>query len=509
MRRGDAYATSIHVPSPPRRQGQPGSCPRPSSSVQPAPPSASSAAASPPSTPPSSAASPCRPRSSAPTSAPSRSSTSSSARSSRPARARSPRARRRSRPASRRRSPRRRSTRSARPACARPAMLDSAIRAGDLDVGVAGGMESMSNAPYLLKQARFGFRMGDAKAIDAMINDGLRNPFSGKQMFEEAGEVADELEMTRADLDRWALRSHELRDQGDRRGPPVRRDRPRDGQGPQGRHRRRGRRGAAPRLVARVAVEAQAALEQPGLAHGRQLARASTTAAARSCSPPPTGPRATARRSSPRSSPRRRSPTTSRTSPGRPPRRRRRRSTRPGMTRRRRRPLGDQRGVRVGRGQLGPRPRRRRGQGQRQRRRGRARPPDRRVRRADPRRARPRAAPARRRHRRRGDLQRRRPGRRRPAPRPRRLTPTRGERRAPGDVRRSARRGRLDRGGLLRPRPHAHGGLVGVPLGPRGAARRADQPPPARARRLREPALPPRGLDRRGAPTRSASASGR
>jgi acetyl-CoA C-acetyltransferase len=88
-------------------------------------------------------------------------------------------------------------------------MIDSSIRAGDLDIGVAGGMESMSNAPYLLKQARFGFRMGDAKAIDAMINDGLRNPFTGKQMFEEAGEVADELELTRADMDRWALRSHE------------------------------------------------------------------------------------------------------------------------------------------------------------------------------------------------------------------------------------------------------------------------------------------------------------
>jgi acetyl-CoA C-acetyltransferase len=88
-------------------------------------------------------------------------------------------------------------------------MIDASIRAGDLDVGVAGGMESMSNAPYLLKQARFGFRMGDAKAIDAMINDGLRNPFTGKQMFEEAGEVADELELTRADMDRWALRSHE------------------------------------------------------------------------------------------------------------------------------------------------------------------------------------------------------------------------------------------------------------------------------------------------------------
>jgi len=88
-------------------------------------------------------------------------------------------------------------------------MLDQAIRAGDVDVAVAGGMESMSNAPYLLPKARFGFRMGDVKALDAMIQDGLRNPFSGKQMFEEATEVGDELEMTRADLDRWALRSHE------------------------------------------------------------------------------------------------------------------------------------------------------------------------------------------------------------------------------------------------------------------------------------------------------------
>src|ERR671922_2605404 len=71
-------------------------------------------------------------------------------------------------------------------------------------------MESMSSAPYLLKQARFGYRMGDAKALDAMVHDGLRNPFSGKQMFEEATEVGDELEITRPDLDRWALRSHEL-----------------------------------------------------------------------------------------------------------------------------------------------------------------------------------------------------------------------------------------------------------------------------------------------------------
>jgi acetyl-CoA C-acetyltransferase len=89
-------------------------------------------------------------------------------------------------------------------------MVDQSVRAGDLDLAVAGGMESMSNAPYLLKQARFGYRMGDAKALDAMVEDGLRNPFSGKQMYEEATEVAEELELTRADMDKFALRSHEL-----------------------------------------------------------------------------------------------------------------------------------------------------------------------------------------------------------------------------------------------------------------------------------------------------------
>jgi acetyl-CoA C-acetyltransferase len=88
-------------------------------------------------------------------------------------------------------------------------ILDQAIRAGDMQVGVGGGMESMSKAPYLLPQARFGYRMGDAKMLDAMVHDGLTNPFSGKQMFVEATEVGDELEMTRADMDRWALRSHE------------------------------------------------------------------------------------------------------------------------------------------------------------------------------------------------------------------------------------------------------------------------------------------------------------
>jgi acetyl-CoA C-acetyltransferase len=88
-------------------------------------------------------------------------------------------------------------------------ILDAAIRAGDVEVGVGGGMESMSRAPYLLPEARFGFRMGDVKALDAMTHDALTNPFTGKQMYVEATEVGDELEMSRPDMDRWALRSHE------------------------------------------------------------------------------------------------------------------------------------------------------------------------------------------------------------------------------------------------------------------------------------------------------------
>src|SRR6201997_2212011 len=61
-------------------------------------------------------------------------------------------------------------------------LLDQAIRAGDVQVGVGGGMESMSRAPYLLPNARFGYRMGDAKMLDAMVHDGLTNPLSGEQM---------------------------------------------------------------------------------------------------------------------------------------------------------------------------------------------------------------------------------------------------------------------------------------------------------------------------------------
>jgi acetyl-CoA C-acetyltransferase len=89
-------------------------------------------------------------------------------------------------------------------------LADQAIRAGDLNVGVTGGMESMSNAPYLLPGARFGFRMGDVTAVDAMTHDGLTNPFTEKQMINEASEVSNELEITRADMDKFAVRSHEL-----------------------------------------------------------------------------------------------------------------------------------------------------------------------------------------------------------------------------------------------------------------------------------------------------------
>jgi acetyl-CoA C-acetyltransferase len=89
-------------------------------------------------------------------------------------------------------------------------LIDQGIRAGDLGVGVGGGMESMSSAPYLLPGARFGFRMGDANAVDAMTHDGLTNPFTGKQMINEASEVSNELEITRPDMDRFAARSHQL-----------------------------------------------------------------------------------------------------------------------------------------------------------------------------------------------------------------------------------------------------------------------------------------------------------
>ena len=92
----------------------------------------------------------------------------------------------------------------------------------------------MSKSPYLLKEARFGFRMGDGKAIDAMINDGLTNPFSGKHMAQEASEVGRRAGDDAGRHGPLGAALAPARGQGDRRGPPARGDRPGDDQGPKG-----------------------------------------------------------------------------------------------------------------------------------------------------------------------------------------------------------------------------------------------------------------------------------
>ncbi len=88
-------------------------------------------------------------------------------------------------------------------------IADSMIRAGDVEVVVTGGMESMSNAPYALPKARFGYKLGDATLVDLMIWDGLRSTFDGQHMVQQAAGVARELGVTREEQDVWALRSHE------------------------------------------------------------------------------------------------------------------------------------------------------------------------------------------------------------------------------------------------------------------------------------------------------------
>jgi acetyl-CoA C-acetyltransferase len=88
-------------------------------------------------------------------------------------------------------------------------MADQMIRAGDVQVVVAGGMESMSNAPYVLKKARFGYRLGDGTLIDLTTHDGLTSTFDNRHMVEQASFVSRELGISREVQDRWALRSHE------------------------------------------------------------------------------------------------------------------------------------------------------------------------------------------------------------------------------------------------------------------------------------------------------------
>jgi len=89
------------------------------------------------------------------------------------------------------------------------ALADLMVRAGDRCLLLAGGMESMSSAPYLLMRARSGYRFGDGELLDANLSDGLRDPWSGKLMYEQASAVADELGLARGELDEWALRSHQ------------------------------------------------------------------------------------------------------------------------------------------------------------------------------------------------------------------------------------------------------------------------------------------------------------
>ncbi len=88
-------------------------------------------------------------------------------------------------------------------------IADSMIRAGDVELVVTGGMESMTNAPYALPKARAGYRMGDGTLRDLMIWDGLRSTFDDLHMVQQAAKVARELGISREDQDAWALRSHE------------------------------------------------------------------------------------------------------------------------------------------------------------------------------------------------------------------------------------------------------------------------------------------------------------
>ncbi len=87
-------------------------------------------------------------------------------------------------------------------------LSDTLIRAGDYDVILAGGMESMSNAPYVLPKARWGGRMGDMPALDAMMHDGLLDAFEHVNMIRFGTEGARKFDISREEQDEWAQRSH-------------------------------------------------------------------------------------------------------------------------------------------------------------------------------------------------------------------------------------------------------------------------------------------------------------
>ncbi|MGA8941971.1 MAG: acetyl-CoA C-acetyltransferase [Thermoactinomyces sp.] len=88
-------------------------------------------------------------------------------------------------------------------------LADQILRAGDADLIVAGGMESMSNTPYALPHARFGQRMGDGKVVDLMVHDGLWCAFHDVHMIVHGSRTAKEQGISREEQDEWALRSHQ------------------------------------------------------------------------------------------------------------------------------------------------------------------------------------------------------------------------------------------------------------------------------------------------------------
>ncbi len=88
-------------------------------------------------------------------------------------------------------------------------MADMMIKLGRADIIVAGGMESMTNAPYLIPKGRFGYRMGNGELVDSMIKDGLWDAFEDKHMGKGSDEWARELGITREMMDLWAARSHQ------------------------------------------------------------------------------------------------------------------------------------------------------------------------------------------------------------------------------------------------------------------------------------------------------------
>ena len=282
-------------------------------------------------------------------------------------------------------------------------IADLMIRSGEHELVVTGGMESMSNAPYLLPKARFGYRLGNGEVVDHVVFDGLTSTFDGMHMVEQASFVSRELGITREEQDEWAYRSHQraaaAQDEGRFADEIV----------------------AVGDVTADEGVRRDTTLEKLAALKPVFDPEGTTTAGNAPgvndgascvivCSEDVRGAaRPRAARDHPRAGLRRRRLRLPRAHAGAGGRAGARQGRQDDRRRHARR---DQRGVRVGREELDADARRRRGDRERQRRRGRARAPDRRVRRPDRRHDDPRAAPQRRRARARRDLLGRRPGRR-------------------------------------------------------------------------------------------------